>query len=564
MKLSIKRKIIGAFLIVSLIFGIASFVSYLTIKKSTEAYDYVIETASEIRSITQSIQTDTALQTGYYRAYMLYDDNATYRERMNEANARIGEWIKKGRELSTLQETRDRLEEIEKSNEQFNIIANRVMDSKVVSKERANEDGLKLLVPISTKLTDDTQSMHDWLKKDIVDVRVKETQEAANQARHLLIALSLFATVFAIVSGIVIGRIISTPLMKLSKLTKQVASGQLHVEKLPIKSKDEIQELNTSFEEMTDSLRQMILSISENSDQVAASAEQLNASAEQTSKATETVAQAIQQIASSSEETSTKLELNSTSLQEVLQGVLHISDSTSHVSELSKKTTEEAEQGGSYVANNLKQMKNIQSSILRSNSMVQSLSDRSLEIDKILEVINGIAEQTNLLALNAAIEAARAGEHGKGFAVVADEVRKLAEQSQLSTSNIAELILLIQKDTGETVTLMSEVVENVEEGVKVSELTSDKFSQILSSTQNISPQIEQVSATIQQISASIDEMVNTAKELSNLAQDNAASSEEVAASTEEQLASMEEIDSSAQALAKMAEQLKEVIGKFRM
>ncbi|UGB30325.1 methyl-accepting chemotaxis protein [Metabacillus sp. B2-18] len=562
MKLTIKRKLIGSFLIVSLIFGIASYVSYSNMKQSNESYNYIVETVNEVRAITQSIQTDSALQSGYYRAFLLYGDNS-YRDKMNEANDRINAAILKGKELSTLQETVDRLNTIENSNIEFREKANQILDESLVDKEKAIDKGLAQIVPISTRLTEDTLSMHNWLK-EILDVRYKETHESSDNARVKVVILSVFALLFAIACGVVISILISRPVVKLGNMAKQVAAGDLNVEKLKIKSRDEIYYLNESFEQMTDNLKEMISSISTSSDQVAASAEQLNASAEQSSRASETVSSAIQEISSGAEETTTKLESNTTSLQEVLQGIQHISESSANVSELSRQTTKEAEEGGTFVENNLAQMKFISESISRSNEKVTSLSKRSKEIGSILDVISGIAEQTNLLALNAAIEAARAGEHGKGFAVVADEVRKLAEQSQVSTKSIAELIALVQKDTDESVNIMNEVVTNVEEGVKVSEQTSDKFTQILSSTRNMTPQIEQVTATVQQISASIDEITNSAMEISQLSQANAASSEEVAASAEEQLASMEEIDASAQALAQMAEELKVVVNKFKL
>ncbi|PGT79240.1 methyl-accepting chemotaxis protein [Bacillus sp. AFS040349] len=563
MKVTIKQKLIGSFLIVSFIFGIASYVSYSNMKQSNESYDYIVETVAEIRAITQSIQTDSALQSGYYRAFLIYGDSS-YRDKMNEANDRINDAILKGKELSTLQETVDRLNTIENLNIEFKEKANQVLDESLVDKERAIDKGLEQIVPISNRLTEDTLSMHNWLKEEILEVRFKETQESSDNARVKVLILSVFALLFAIACGVVISIFISRPVVKLGNIAKQVAAGDLNVEQLKIKSRDEIYYLNESFEQMTDNLREMISSISTSSDQVAASAEQLNASAEQSSRATETVSSAIQEIASGAEETTTKLESNTTSLQEVLQGIQHISESSAKVSELSRQTTKEAEEGGTFVENNLAQMKFISESISRSNEKVTSLSQRSKEIGSILDVISGIAEQTNLLALNAAIEAARAGEHGKGFAVVADEVRKLAEQSQASTKSIAELIALVQSDTVESVNIMNEVVTNVEEGVKVSEQTSNKFTQILSSTRNMTPQIEQVTATVQQISASIDEITNSAMEISQLSQANAASSEEVAASAEEQLASMEEIDASAQALAQMAEELKIVVNKFKL
>jgi methyl-accepting chemotaxis protein len=563
MKYTIKQKLIVSYLIVSLIFGLASFISYKNAKEANESYEYLIDTVSEIRSITQEIQTNIALQIGYYRAYMLYE-NPKMRENLNDTNKRIEDLINEGKELATLQETRDRLDEIAEINREFGQLANEIMDSITIDKQKALAKGLEEIVPITNNLTEKSEALHKMLKVDILDKQVKETKNNTRSGMTQVLIISIIATLFALGSGVIISLLISRPIVKLANLTKQVASGDLNVETLTIKSKDEIYYLNESFEQMTNNLREMIRGIATNSDQVAASAEQLNASAEQSSKAAEAVASSIQEIAAGAEGATTKLENNSKSIQQVVQGVLRISESTMNVSQLSKKTTIEAEEGGKFVEDNLSQMKFIHESVRRSNEVISSLSQRSQEIGNILDVISGIADQTNLLALNAAIEAARAGEHGKGFAVVADEVRKLAEQSQVSAKNIAELISVIQKDTEESVRIMSEVMENAEQGVKVSVETSNKFTQILDSTRKITPQIEEVTAAVQQISANIEEVSTSVDEIAKNAQANAMISEEVAAATEEQLASMQEIDASAQALAVMAEELKVLVSRFKI
>jgi methyl-accepting chemotaxis protein len=563
MKYTIKQKLIVSYLIVSLIFGLASFISYKNAKEANESYEYLIDTVSEIRSITQEIQTNIALQIGYYRAYMLYE-NPKMRENLNDTNKRIEDLINEGKELATLQETRDRLDEIAEINREFGQLANEIMDSITIDKQKALAKGLEEIVPITNNLTEKSEALHKMLKVDILDKQVKETKNNTRSGMTQVLIISIIATLFALGSGVIISLLISRPIVKLANLTKQVASGDLNVETLTIKSKDEIYYLNESFEQMTNNLREMIRGIATNSDQVAASAEQLNASAEQSSKAAEAVASSIQEIAAGAEGATTKLENNSKSIQQVVQGVLRISESTMNVSQLSKKTTIEAEEGGKFVEDNLSQMKFIHESVRRSNEVISSLSQRSQEIGNILDVISGIADQTNLLALNAAIEAARAGEHGKGFAVVADEVRKLAEQSQVSAKNIAELISVIQKDTEESVRIMSEVMENAEQGVKVSVETSNKFTQILDSTRKITPQIEEVTAAVQQISANIEEVSTSVDEIAKNAQSNAMISEEVAAATEEQLASMQEIDASAQALAVMAEELKVLVSRFKI
>ncbi|WP_456277342.1 methyl-accepting chemotaxis protein [Bacillus sp. AK128] len=562
-KISIKQKLIGSFILVTLIFGLASFSSFQNMKETNEAYDYLIDRVSEIRSISQEIQYHTEVQLSSYTAYLLYVDS-DYIEVMNQANASIDELIVRARELGTLQETQDRLDEIENSNQEFSINANRILSSIYTNRNQAIKDGKEQLLPTSDKLIEQTKSFQKWLTDDILVNKVAETKEKSQAAVTQVLILSSIAALLAISAGIIISRFIANPIVQLGKVVGLVASGDLNVEKINIKSKDEIYELNQSFERMTNNLSEMIGSIANNADQVAASAEQLNASAEQSSRATETISASIQEIASGADVTTRKMDKNSTALQEVLEGVVRISESASVVSELSRQTNAEAEDGGKIVSENLKQMKFIHESVNRSNQVIGTLSERSKEIGEILNVITAIAEQTNLLALNAAIEAARAGEHGKGFAVVADEVRKLAEQSKQSTQNIGNLVTLIQKDTSESVKIMSEVMNNAENGVKVSEQTSAKFNVILESTRNITPQVEEVTATVEEISASIQEVSASANEIASLSQSNTTSSEEVAASAEEQLASMEEITASAQALASMSEELQVLVSRFKL
>ncbi|QDP39353.1 methyl-accepting chemotaxis protein [Radiobacillus deserti] len=390
------------------------------------------------------------------------------------------------------------------------------------------------------------------------------TSEVMTASQDIMYSTIIIVVISFILSGVAIYfiiRSITKPLLSLTKSAEIISNGDL-TEKIKVKSNDEIGRLANSFNEMVESIRSVVTSINESIEKVAASSEELTASAEQTSEATSHVAAAIDQISNGSEDTTQRITATSDSLDEVTKGVSRITESTSHVADLSRQTASNAKEGGKYVKDNYEQMKFIVESVTSSNEVIKGLATRSKEIGEIVGVISEIAEQTNLLALNAAIESARAGEHGKGFAVVANEVRVLAEKSHESAQTISNLIKSIQQDTDKSVSVMADVTTNAEEGLKLTEVTSRKFVEIIKQTQDISPQIDEVSATVEQISASIQEVNASANEIASVSQENASHSQQVAATTEEQLASMEEITSSAKSLAEMAEQLQELVRKF--
>ncbi|GIO04111.1 methyl-accepting chemotaxis protein [Brevibacillus reuszeri] len=390
------------------------------------------------------------------------------------------------------------------------------------------------------------------------------TSEVDESAQPIFVNTLLTIVICLLAGGILMTIILRSIIQSIRTIkvnAVRVSEGVL-TETIEVRSHDEIGELGQAFNMMQENLRSLIQDVEARAELVAASSEQLTASAEQTSSATEQVATAVQEVAISAEKQTAGIDHNVDSLQEISSGVTRIVESVHLLTELAKHTTDQANEGGNSVNLVMGQMSSIHESVEKSDHMIKSLYDRSKEIGSISEVISGISQQTNLLALNAAIEAARAGEHGKGFSVVATEVRLLAEQSQESAKQISELITEIQKETKESVENMEKVKQDVANGLELSTDTIHKFEQIMESTKQTTPHIDEVSVIAQQIVAAVQEVKETANQLAMIAKGNAETAEEVAASTEEQLASMQEISASAQSLSALSEELKLLINKF--
>lgn len=328
--------------------------------------------------------------------------------------------------------------------------------------------------------------------------------------------------------------------------------------------KDEIGQLTTSFNHMKNNLTVLLQQVADTSNQVAASSEQLTASAEETSKATTQISESIQEVAAGTDRQVESANTGSVIANDISKGIEQISYNIQAVNDSSITTSSKAQQGTEVIHKTINQMDTIQDKTNSTADIVKKLGNKSDKIGEIVSLITGVAEQTNLLALNAAIEAARAGEHGKGFAVVADEVRKLAEQSGKSANQISEMIVDIQTDIKESVQSMTEGQEAVEVGKEFVSQAGNSFDDIRKAISEVSNQIEEVSAAIQQISASTVSMVASIDDTAQVAQDAAAYTQNVAASAEEQNATMQEISAASSILSKMAEDLLASVNTFKL
>nr|WP_071458670.1 methyl-accepting chemotaxis protein [Bacillus mediterraneensis] len=406
-----------------------------------------------------------------------------------------------------------------------------------------------------------TNQTTDWKIVGTMDVT-----EAREQAQPILYTTLIVVAIFIVIGAVVsYGTILSItkPLKALGELTDKVSNGDL-TQKYDNGRKDEIGQLGNSFNAMIDSLRTLIRQVSEKSHVLAASSEQLNASAEQNNSATEQVASAIQHVASGTEQQTEMAGNSANVVQEMSSGMLSILESTENVANTSREAAETVKVGEGAISLSIQQMTNIHNTVNDLGGVVHTLGERSREISKITDVISEIAGQTNLLALNAAIEAARAGEQGKGFAVVADEVRKLAEQSAKATETIRSLISSIQAETEAAVDAMGKGTGEVEKGITVVNEAGISFKKIQEFVDDVSKQIQYVATSVNEMNNGAEQVVDMVAGMDEISQKTAHETQEVSAATEEQLASMQEIAASAAALSNMAEELQNSISSFKI
>ena len=414
---------------------------------------------------------------------------------------------------------------------------------------------------ISKEMSFYTNEFTGW--KIIGTMDLSEIDEAAQPILlGTLTVVALFVVIGAFLSYFII-RSIARPIRELGAITDRVASGDL-TQLFQIRRNDEVGKLGTSFNNMVMALKNLIHQVGEKSDQLASSSEQLNASSEQNNHATEQVANAIQEVAAGTQNQRTMVHQSSEVVKEMSESIEKIMKNAHHVAETAGEANMVVSDGEQSIQKSIQQMKNINETVADLGQVIHTLGSRSKEISQIVDVISEIAGQTNLLALNAAIEAARAGEHGKGFAVVADEVRKLAEQSAKSTESIRQLIASIQADTSKAVVSMKKGTGEVEKGIEIVDHAGASFRQIQQFVDNVTTQIQEVSASMEEMGQGANQVVDFVNRIEEITASVNAESQEVSAATEEQLASMQEIAASAASLSFMAEELQESVKKFRI
>lgn len=354
------------------------------------------------------------------------------------------------------------------------------------------------------------------------------------------------------------------PLKNMTNLATEIANGNLTLNSLNNHSKDEIGQLAEAFDHMYSNLKQIIKTVAQTSEQLAASSEELYASTEQTNTATKQVSEEIDQLALDAK-TQSKYIFNGTNSMNLVAGQISaVADRATTVAHSAETAKEKTINGNQILAKTVGLVKEIQLSIEHTQNSLIELANSSQKINTMVTTITDISEQTNLLALNAAIEAARAGEHGKGFAVVADEVRKLAEESSRSANEIRETTLGIHQSMKKTVDQMQNVHDHAELVHKSVQTTGEAFKEIHDTSLSLSTEIQEVSNVTEEMAAASQETVASLEHVNTISQNTNDKTQHIAGLSEEQHAIIEEITTSIEELSGMADSLSKSIQIFKL
>jgi len=563
-KISIKILMIIVFSAISLI--TVGFYAINGMKKMADGSDEMYNDRLIPNTWVAKIVSDDQATDRFVLELMLNEDesrNGQLNELFTKTRDEMDQYINKLEQLDLSSEEKTALD---KYKQLLTDVSETTNEALALAIDNKNAEAYRLYSEQVITKREEMTDLLESLQQANEDQASKIAQENKdNYDTTLVLSISIIAVflVLSVLFGLYISRTIANPIKKLKSLMEKGENGDFSG-RAEYASKDEVGFLSASFNSMADGIKELVETIGETSQALASSSEELSASSEESSKASEHISETIQELAASSEDQMRLMASSSEGISNVTANTEKISGNAEKVAYTATSTAEASKEGLQNIEEVTAQMNSINTNVGNLAMSIDTLEGRIKEIGEITKAITDISSQTNLLALNAAIEAARAGEQGKGFAVVADEVRKLAEQSAQSAEQITSLIGQIQVDTRVTIQSMSSAKKEVDLGINIVQNAGESFGKIEVSVLDLVRLFEEVFTSLKELKDNTEVINVSVMEVNTMAGEAAANTENVSAATEEQVASMEEIAASSSSLANLAESLQELIRKFKV
>ena len=560
--MSIGKKLnLVLFILVAIIAAstIISSISYNVIQsRSNEAMDVRME---QVRMI-DDIRFNLAMQGLYARA-LIADPKEENAKSLSEYADKLDANIAYLQQQSDNADMDQLISDIIGFNDDFNVQASKLVASyksnPAIAKDIVNNNLQASNVGILTTAT----KMAEIEQQRLNDIK-ESTARVITISKMTAVVVLIISMIISLAVVLYIRKRITQPLVQVADEATKISSGDLTGTDLHVVTKDELATLTNAFNTMRSNLRNLVHNVQLNTEQLSASSEELLASTQEVSATTNDVTKRVMDTSEAAQNAYQIASDSATAMEETAIGVQRIAEATQTLNNKAIEASEAAASGRAIITDAKSQMVTIDESTVLVNELVTKLAKQTEEINNISHVITAITDQTNLLALNAAIEAARAGEHGKGFAVVADEVRKLAEESKNSATSIVELTQEIKRDTADVENAVRHSLESVKSGVVIIEKAGESFNQIEIDVEDMRNSIQDVSATSEELSASAEQVTASVNEIAVGSNQAAESIEMIAAAMEEQSASMEQVSDVAASVTENSQHLQAQIQQFRV
>ncbi|WP_368077867.1 methyl-accepting chemotaxis protein [Bacillus sp. NTK074B] len=563
---TIRGKVVLSFGLLTIVLLILSATSYFNMMKLEKEIDtlitYDMKVDTKLKDLSKVLNDIEIGEQGYVitgaTGFL-----APYQNGQREVEGHLEDLNK------LLKDDPDQLDKMGKIQAQYGFwmqFVDRVIETR---KDSGLEKAAKLVeTGVGKKYLDGIRSYVDMIvvdqEKDLND-RIDSLNQQVYMSKIVTIGLAAFAVLLAVFFGIILSHTIKTNTKKISTSILEIANagGDL-TKRIKVKSKDELAGLASDTNQLIGGIATLVKQVSEMAENVSASSQELLASAEETSRTITSIAETSSEIAAGSEQTTNRMSSSLEKMNSLEEAARFLFNQAELVRQTARDMRVVAEKGGKTVQASSTKMMRIEETMSNTSETVEALGQRSSQITTIIGTITDIAEQTNLLALNAAIEAARAGEHGRGFAVVADEVRKLAEQSRQAAKGVTEIVHSIQEEVNIIIKQNSDGVKEVIAGVEITNETNASLEDILSQTTKTTVVVDEMVDHIQETLSLSQEVATSFAHVNEIAESTASNTETTAAASEEGSAAMEQVTASASELSQQAEKLKELISSFKI
>lgn len=556
---SIKGKLLKSFGLIILVVLLSNGLNLYTVNKQNTTVNYLIEEELELLIVNDGSASNMAERMNLLQAYVLSEDT----QYLDTFNDRIKESIELENEFLAKSDAANAKELIDQK------IAWGTYTDEVIAAVQEGDDELAQEVMLGEVIPRGNQLVQEFnllseARKEQIQKDANNVNEAGKSMMINLAVLSILTPVLGMIIALSIARKISNPIQKIKDRMEIIAAGDLSSEPLEVKGEDEIAHLMTAANEMSYRTAEVLKEASTIAQTTSHYSEELTQATFEVKSGAEQIATTMQEMASGSETQAG----NASELAVVMDSFVKIIEDANTTSTTAKNQSanilEMSADGQDLMNTSTQQMTKIDSVVSQAVEKMFGLNTQTNEISKLVEVIKDVADQTNLLALNAAIEAARAGEHGKGFAVVADEVRKLAEQTSNSVKDITNFVETIQNESFNVMDSLSNGYREVTEGTAQIKQTGAMLHSINDEISNISTGVNKITANLEDILAYSKEMDISIGDIASVSEESAAGVEETSAASQEISGSMDEVSASAVQVSELADKLNDLVQHFKL